>query len=1358
MGIPGSAAALFFGSAEEESAYKIERSIRFNPGDSSSLNRTFSSAGNRQKWTISFWFKLGKTTGYQYFFSANDLSTNPWCVMQMDNGASTIALYDYSSSGYGYLLSSSLLFRDPSAWQHFVVAFDTTQATASNRVKWYHNGELLVLDRSGYTSYPPQNYNTSINQACVHRFSDPNYGLSSYMADIHFIDGQQLAPTDFGGPDDNNVWQPKKFAGSYGTADVDGSSSPSVFYSEAPSYQDISKINSGSGPVGVNNANGGYIRLKFDSAQTGVTSIKFTGGGYAAGAVFEVFVNGSSIGSHSTNSGWTEDSITISSTDITTIEFRTTSSGYALGQLKFNDSLVPGTPSLGTPGAGANSFHLDFADNSTVSALGTDTSGNSNNWTVNNIQNVHSTTNIPAYTGYSGSNWANALANMFDGSLTSYTYPNAYTTGTVNFSPAITGSSIRIRMGASLNTTGFTVNGSGVSGVSGPGDRWIDVTSHTSGSLTQITCAYVPGQYSSYVYAIEADGNFVGPASTVIYHGDSFVDTPTNYGDDTGLGGEVRGNYATWNPLIPQTSGSGVALSNGNLDAAHDSSDAWASTGSTLAAMSGKYYAEFTVTGSSQVNLMIGVSEAFEAGSNYISTVAMGDGFCVQGDTTVRNRTFTKAANTTAQGNWSAGDVISIAIDLDAGKAWTAKNNSWDFSTVSGNAFDSGNPTATWTDLTKHYLFAVSNYGNNNVTSANFGQRSWAYAAPSGFKALCTQNLSDPLVEDPSKYFDTILWSGQGNINDRTLTTTTSADLVWTKSRSHAYHNALFDTVRGFTQNALNSDQTWSENNATGAYLKSVTDTSITLAATSDLSNAWYNGASHTYVGWLWSAGSNSNRTYTVKVVSSGGNKYRFDGNGDNAVTLDLEEGSTYEFDQSDSSNSGHPLRFSSTANGSHGGGSEYTTGVTVTGTPGSAGAKTTIVIAAGAPTLYYYCTQHSGMGGQINTNSTAGATVLAGSLNSSTYNQAQAWNSQVTGTSQSYDFGGGGARGNNYIFDGDIKHSSAALSGNNITWNGSIAFTSSFAIASDNDGVANAVNITHGPSNTVTNVRSQLPNTVNSQLAAGTIPLTTLTGITSPVTKIELLAGGAGANGLTQVVADGKMLVDSGITPANVPSIASTVRANPSAGFSIVSYNGLGSAPYSIAHGLNDVPKLYISKGINTATAWWVFHEDIGPTKALRLDSSGSTVTATSLWNDTNPTSTVCHFGQGSSSTGDPFLMYAFTEIEGYSKFGSYTGNGSSTAGPFIYCGFRPAWILLKCSSHASQGWTITDTKRLGYNFANSLLFPDTSDAENVTSYVDILSNGFKLRSASGYSNAPSYEYIFAAFAEHPFKTSRAR
>ena len=312
--------------------------------------------------------------------------------------------------------------------------------------------------------------------------------------------------------------------------------------------------------------------------------------------------------------------------------------------------------------------------------------------------------------------------------------------------------------------------------------------------------------------------------------------------------------------------------------------------------------------------------------------------------------------------SYGADDVLAAAIDMDNSTIKLYKNGSLlttiDFTSSNYHRFTDG-----------MYVSQFSGTGH-----WNFGQRSWAFAPPSGYKALCTTNLPEPTIADGSAYMDVKTYTANAG-NQTVAGLAFSPDLIWTKSRGAGASHSLWDTVRGVNK-YLGSNLTSAEVAVTNA-LNAFTSDGFTLG--SNENSNYYNG--NAAVAWAWDAGANSSKTYAVTVVSDSGNKYRFDGHGTSAVTLDLEEGSTYTFDQSDSSNAGHPIRFSTTSDGTHGGGSEYTTGVTVTGTPGSAGAKTTIVVAASAPTLYYYCSAHSGMGGQANTNSTAGASNFDGSI-----------------------------------------------------------------------------------------------------------------------------------------------------------------------------------------------------------------------------------------------------------------------------------------------------------------------------------------------------------------------------------------
>ena len=372
-----------------------------------------------------------------------------------------------------------------------------------------------------------------------------------------------------------------------------------------------------------------------------------------------------------------------------------------------------------------------------------------------------------------------------------------------------------------------------------------------------------------------------------------------------------------------------------------------------------------------------------------------------------------------------------------------------------------------------------------------------------------------------------------GNGSSQTLSGLNFApDWVWIKIRSQSYDHAVFDTIRGATKDL--------EPNQTGAEQTRQMLTAFTSDGFSVGNDTQANKSGDTFVAWNWDAGDTDGKTYTVTVVDDSGNKYRFDGFGTSAVTLDLAEGGTYIFNYP----SAHPFRFSTTADGTHGGGSEYTTGVTH-----NSSTQVTIVVAASAPTLYYYCSSHSGMGGQVNTNSTLGSS----------------------------------------NFDGSIQ---------------------------------------------------------------------------------------------------------------------STVKVNATAGFSIVSYAGNQSSAYTIGHGLGVAPNIIIAKSRTDAVNWGVYYSILGTntnymtlntTDAQGANNNSEMSGVFAVLNSSTVQMSYTAFGD----VGSSLIMYAFSEVAGYSKFGSYTGNGNAD-GPFVFTGFRPAWIMIKISGYTGN-WVIFDNKRDPFNYCDT-------------------------------------------------------
>jgi hypothetical protein len=225
--------------------------------------------------------------------------------------------------------------------------------------------------------------------------------------------------------------------------------------------------------------------------------------------------------------------------------------------------------------------------------------------------------------------------------------------------------------------------------------------------------------------------------------------------------------------------------------------------------------------------------------------------------------------------------------------------------------------------------------------------------------------------------------------------------------------------------------------------------------------------------------------------------------------------------------------------------------------------------------------------------------------------------------------------------------------------------------------------------------------------------------------------------------------------------SITSTVSANTTAGFSIVTYTGTGSNA-TVGHGLGVAPSMVIVKQRNTAQSWCVWHTSIGSANVLFLNSTSASTSYPTLFNSMSTlNSTVFSIGTdiGTNQNTGTYVAYCFAPIAGYSAFGSYVGNGSSD-GTFVFTGFRPRFLMVKNASASGNGWIIIDTSRDTYNQTTLNLFPNSSGAEtNSTTYSsDILSNGFKIRATDPAINGSSNTLIYMAFCESPFKYANAR
>ena len=815
--------------------YQIDRSLRFNSGDSAYLNFTPSTSGNKKKWTWSGWVKKCANKGAGALFGA--ISGGNYMLLQFRSDNDRISIDQYNTGNF-YVYTDAI-FRDNSAWYHIVCAVDTTQATESNRIKIWVNGVQQTLTAG--TNWPTQNQDTYIN--------DTSYGmqigtissvkLDGYLAETHLLDGTAVSDaSDFGEYDDNGVWQPKKFGGSYftsvstatgalpihntsgtfgGTKVTGNRTDPNasnlvLAISGSGSYQDISATIKGSGTNKTVTANGNVTTSSSEGKYYGGGSLELTG---SSGDYF-------SIPNSSDFAFGTGDF---------TVEFWIKTTDTAFNIL---DITAGGGWSTVLVNTGAQLFWQTSRASTNLFNITTNSDLIDGAW--HHVAFVRSSNVVKPY-----------LDGVQIGNSAGYTDNTDYdvTTGSLNIGSGANGvldgymQDIRIYKGVAKYTSNFTV--------SAPSNSFhLDFSDNTSTTTIAEDSSGSDNDWTANNFSVASGaGN------------DSLIDTPTNY---TAASGNNGGNYCTFNPL--DSSSTSTTTSNGNLDVNITNNS---SIRGSFYVSSGKWYYEVTVN--TLNNLYLGLAGNGGQPASYSTS----DAFGVNNAGDIYKNGSNTGINSVAL---AASSTFGIAFDADNQLFWLAKDGQWysadsaSTSPINVSEVVAGTSGYDFSSLSGDEY--APHFGNSDTAGAeisvNFGQRPFAYTPPTGHVSLCTTNLPDPTIADGSTAMDVVTYSGDGT-NGRDITVNHSTDFVWIKSRNQNDNHILADSVRG-TDKILFSQLTIAE----------ATDSSVANSVTAfnsdgftvgnNASSAQVNQSGFTYAAWSWDAG-DSNTSISVGSLNS---------------------------------------------------------------------------------------------------------------------------------------------------------------------------------------------------------------------------------------------------------------------------------------------------------------------------------------------------------------------------------------------------------------------------------------------------------------------------------------------------------
>ena len=1401
MSIPGSANPLLLATAAaaaEAGPFQVSRSLRFDSGSTSSLTKSFSSNGDRQKWTFSFWIKRSKLGTKQQIFGCQGTSDGDYSEMYFDTDDKLFIRFGYTSVVDA---KTAAVFRDVGAWMHIVIALDTQNSTANHRLRVYVNGTELDDysddSRSSFTG------TYGIGRAGAHKISgEPNGSgghIDGYMAEIHYVNGSQKAPTDFGVLDSDNNWNPKEYSGTYGT---------NGFYLKCA--DNTSNASLGADSSGNNNTftvTNLVATAGLEAAAQGFDVVTYTGNGasqviggpvYSTQTLSAVDTNqsvtnpqrafdGDLTTSSNTTGGTKFTPIGGSQSNVTSLRFYSKSFGQG-GRIKLNGTTIETNYDFGQggwysfsssalsnisntltsfewdrqPGSGSNNYDYLYAIEINGTVLidgdGSDPLGFQPDlvW----IKNRDSSSSHFLYDAVRGFSNGSALELRSNGN-NAQGVPSAANTGLTSF-----------------DSNGFSLGSDG--GANANDDEFV-AWAWNAGSNSNKTFAVKVVDDSGNKYRFDDFGT--SAVTLDLQEGSTYI---FDQSDSSNTGHPIRFG----------TSANGTDYT----------------TGVTHTGTPGQAGAKTTLV------LGTGVSTLY-----YSCNVHSGMGGQINTNSTAGASNFDGSLQATVKTTQDYGFSV-VKYEGTGSNATVGHGLSTAPKFFFGRNIDDTSGSRDWII----YHESVGNTGRLKFTTGTTSTSSTFFQDTSPSDSVITIGTSNDINKDNDDYV-LYCWSEiagfskfgsySGGTNPQTITTSFKPKFLIIKRTDTDNYWMLIDSERGGTQKlAANDSGEENKLSTVGDNAQNVVeflDDGFKLTTT----NAGTNVSSGTYVYAAFADKPDSSivdsliDTPTNADADSGNNigncctwnplkstngahsegNLKFVGNNNwchTPGTFLLSSGKWY---------------FEGTYKGSQYGSNQ---GNIVTGIGfiradavlGEGGNQEPVNSSSfRSNTLAFYqngyftnLSNHSSVRTQIAQGDVVGVSI---NFTAGTY-AFYVNNSSVASGSLSYTgpfLPWTHVYYNNSFYDCNFGQRPFAytpptdhksLCTQNLT-DPTIADGSDYFDVDTYTGTGNALersNFSFNPDLLWFKQRSgsSTSHALIDFVRGGDKRL--VVNGTNTENDVDQFGGGVTSfdnDGFTlgtwtAINGSGETYVawawDAGTTTDtsnDAGSITTSVRANQSAGFSIVTGTGSSSAAKTCGHGLNTEPhfiivKLRVTAGNGYDQDWQVYHKDLGNTKGLKLNTTAGTETSSSIWNNTSPTSSVFSIGASSRYDGN-FVAYCFAPIDGYSKFGSYEGGGSNN---FIYTGFRPAFVLIKEADSANQWFIYDDTRDPSNDVDAEILWANSSNSESTIgpgdnstqAALDLLSNGFRITSSFSGINRSSSTFIYVCFASHPFKTARAR